>query len=78
LNSEDTRAGMRWLFVMGSFAILLSLGLFLVDRHLQTSPSEAKLGATLRELRGAQASLGRGEVDPRIVGQQGQLRTSHD
>ena len=78
LNPEETKAGMRWLTVVGSFAVLLSIGLFMADRHLQTSSRERDLGATLRELRGAQASLGRASLDPRTTDHFNSLRTSKD
>lgn len=78
LNPEETRAGMRWFWVVGAFAIALSYGLFLADRGLQNSPRERELGSTLRELRGAQSGLGRGSVDPRITQDFHSLRTSKD
>ena len=65
LNQEDVRAGYMWL--CGSSVALVCLIAFLifVDSFLTHNPREAWLGATLKELRGAQSSLSSGVTDSR-------------
>ena len=65
VNPEDEKAGMRWLFGAGAFALLVSFGLMRIDDYLSNSKSQQKLGATLHELRLAQTSLSSAVSDDR-------------
>ncbi len=65
LNPEDEKAGLRWLFVAGPLAVLLSFGLMKIDDFLSNSTREKELGRTLHELRLAQTSLSSGGSDER-------------
>lgn len=66
LDLEEQKAGMAWLFGAGLAAIILTLVLFRIDNQLSTSDYDRELGATLKELRTAQASLTSRGLDARV------------
>ena len=69
IDATEARGGALWFARAGLIAIVLSLALYFTDEMLSNSKREAQLGHTLRELRGAQTSLGSPEtVDPRQSG----------
>ena len=65
IDKEIERAGMKWFFIAGPIAILFSIWLCRMDNMLSTSDKEQVLGATLKELRTAQASLPARATDTR-------------
>jgi hypothetical protein len=67
LTEQQRKDSWIWLFAAGVFAIGLGTFIFCADRYLSTSNREKQLGATLYELRSAQASLPT-SIDPRQLG----------
>ena len=67
LTEQERKDSWIWLFAGGAFAICVALFAFWADRTLSTSDHERKLGATILELRSAQASVP-SSVDPRQLG----------
>jgi hypothetical protein len=68
--SKEIEQGARgWFIGAGLFAIVLSYALYTVDETLSHSKREQVLGATLKELRTAQASLPTGNTDTRTAEQ---------
>jgi hypothetical protein len=65
LDPHEVKDGIRWFFVAGIVAVVLSLSLLKVDDMLTYSPGEARLGATLQELRKAQAGVPSRSIDER-------------
>jgi hypothetical protein len=66
LDEMEVARGKRWFFLAGLVAVMFSVALFRVDEYLSNSPRDKNLGATLKELRTAQAGLpGRG-IDERL------------
>lgn len=57
LDPQETRAGTKWFFMAGLFAIAFSFALVKIDDSLTESKRDKILGETLHELRTAQASL---------------------
>lgn len=66
INAEEEKAGMAWLAGAGLAAIVLTWLLFSIDNRLSTSDYDRELGATLKELRTAQASLASKGLDARV------------
>lgn len=56
-HAKEQTDGFRWFLIVGVIAVVFSIVLATVDKRLSESDSEKRLGATLRELRTAQASL---------------------
>jgi hypothetical protein len=67
ITKQEIKDSWLWIIVGGSFALFVALFTFSVDRYLSTSDSEQRLGATLKEIRSAQASLP-SQVDARQLG----------
>lgn len=67
LNPQETRAGTRWFFLAGLFAIAFAFGLVKTDDFLTESKREQVLRDTLLELRTAQASLPSRSLDERAL-----------
>ena len=66
LTRQEENDSWRWFFAAGLFAVLLSIVLYKLDVSMSTSTREADLGKTLKELRGAQASLADQNLDLRL------------
>lgn len=64
-TAQISRDAARWVLQAGAFAIALSAFIIGADYYLSHSDKEAKLGATLRELRTAQASMKERTTDER-------------
>ena len=64
-TEAEIKAGYRWFFGAGVFAIILACGLYCADQRLSESKREEVLGNTLYDLRTAQSSLGTGSIDER-------------
>ncbi len=56
-HANEASDGYRWFFGMGLVAVCFAIFLATVDQRLSQSDRERVLGATLKELRTAQASL---------------------
>ncbi len=67
ITEQEVKDSWLWIVLGGAFAVFITLTMFSVDRYLSTSDSEKVLGATLKEIRSAQASLP-GSVDSRQLG----------
>jgi hypothetical protein len=63
LDPQEMKNGWTWFVVGGCGALALVLFLFFSDELLSNSDREQVLGDTLRELRGAQFTVGLG-TDP--------------
>jgi hypothetical protein len=70
-TDHDTFVGSKsvygWFFGAGAFAVILTLSLLTIDDALEASRSEQELSETLYELRTAQARVGAGRVDSRLL-----------
>lgn len=66
VDPREARGATRWFFGAGACAVALSVFLAVSDYRLSHSDGERVLGATLRELRTAQAALPSGVSDERI------------
>ena len=64
-QAEIERGGYRWFFGIGLVAIVFAFVLKTIDDKLTYSDREQRLGATLKELRGAQTTLASGVSDTR-------------
>lgn len=71
IDSKIEKDGVRWFFIAGGCAVVLSIFLYMVDEGLTNSNREQKLAETLRELRTAQASVAAGSIDPRTKSSSG-------
>lgn len=71
------RDGVKWIFGAGAFAVLLAMGLWLVDDFLINSTYDKDLYNTLFELRTAQSSLDSQPSDERQLDQTGIPQPPH-
>lgn len=67
ITAQEIKDSWLWIVLGGAFAVFIAFTMFSVDRYLSTSDSEKILGATIKEIRSAQAALP-STVDSRQLG----------